>query len=119
MILRPEKVKKSGTLPLPPDKATQPQSGPLLTLVMDQSTHENLDRDEPNSPGSDRTFGLVMAAADRQPDRDGALVLRHDLAGRCFMGNELNLLVVGRCVLKKAEQNPALRQDYSSAFELD
>lgn len=30
---------------------------------MDQSTHENLDRDEPNSPGSDRTFGLVMAAA--------------------------------------------------------
>jgi hypothetical protein len=30
---------------------------------MDQSTHEKLDRDEPNSPGSDRTFGLVMAAA--------------------------------------------------------
>jgi saxitoxin biosynthesis operon SxtJ-like protein len=30
---------------------------------MDQSTHENLDRDEPNSPGSDRTFGLVMAVA--------------------------------------------------------
>jgi hypothetical protein len=30
---------------------------------MDQSTHENLDRDEPASPGSDRTFGLVMAGA--------------------------------------------------------
>ena len=35
------------------------------------------------------------------------------------MGNELDLLVVGRCVLKKAEQNSALKQDYSSAFELD
>jgi hypothetical protein len=30
---------------------------------MDQSTHENPGRDEPNSPGSDRTFGLVMAGA--------------------------------------------------------
>jgi carbamoyltransferase len=35
------------------------------------------------------------------------------------MGNELDLLVVGNCVLKKSEQDPALKQDYSSAFELD
>jgi carbamoyltransferase len=35
------------------------------------------------------------------------------------MGNELDLLVVGNCVLQKSEQNPALKQDYSSAFELD
>jgi carbamoyltransferase len=40
-------------------------------------------------------------------------------AFRCFMGNELDLLVVGNCVLRKPEQNPALKQDYSSAFELD
>jgi carbamoyltransferase len=40
-------------------------------------------------------------------------------AFRCFMGNELDLLVVGNCVLRKSEQNPALKQDYSSAFELD
>jgi carbamoyltransferase len=40
-------------------------------------------------------------------------------AFRCFMGNELDLLVVGNCVLKKSEQDPALKQDYSSAFELD
>ena len=40
-------------------------------------------------------------------------------AFRCFMGNELDLLVVGNCVLRKSEQDPALRQDYSSAFELD
>ena len=35
----------------------------LSTLVMNQSTHENFSRDEATSPGSDRTFGLVMAAA--------------------------------------------------------
>jgi carbamoyltransferase len=40
-------------------------------------------------------------------------------AFRCFMGNELDLLVVGRCVLHKAEQDIRLKQDYSSAFELD
>jgi carbamoyltransferase len=40
-------------------------------------------------------------------------------AFRCFMGNELDLLVIGNCVLRKPEQNPALKQDYSSAFELD
>jgi hypothetical protein len=30
---------------------------------MTQSTHENFVRDEPARPGSDRAFGLVMAAA--------------------------------------------------------
>lgn len=40
-------------------------------------------------------------------------------AFRCFMGNDLDLLVIGNCVLKKVEQDPALKQDYSSTFELD
>jgi carbamoyltransferase len=40
-------------------------------------------------------------------------------AFRCFMGNELDLLVVGRCVRHKAEQDIRLKQDYSSALELD
>ncbi len=40
-------------------------------------------------------------------------------AFRCFMGSELDLLVIGNCMLKKAEQDTRLRQDYSSAFELD
>jgi Saxitoxin biosynthesis operon protein SxtJ len=30
---------------------------------MKQSTHESFAREEPAAPGSDRTFGLVMAAA--------------------------------------------------------
>jgi hypothetical protein len=31
--------------------------------VVKQSTHESFTRDEPTAPGSNRTFGLVMAAA--------------------------------------------------------
>jgi carbamoyltransferase len=51
--------------------------------------------------------------------RGEPIVCTPEEAFRCFMGNELDLLVVGNCVLKKSEQDPALRQDYSSAFELD
>jgi carbamoyltransferase len=40
-------------------------------------------------------------------------------AFRCFMGNELDLLVIGNCILEKAAQDPSLKQDYSAAFELD
>ena len=40
-------------------------------------------------------------------------------AFRCFMGTELDTLVVGSAVMHKHEQNPALRADYKDAFELD
>jgi carbamoyltransferase len=40
-------------------------------------------------------------------------------AFRCFMGNDLDLLVAGHCMLRKSEQDAGLRQDYSSAFEPD
>jgi len=51
--------------------------------------------------------------------RGEPIVCTPEDAFRCFMGNELDVLVVGNCVLRKSEQDPALRQDYSSAFELD
>jgi len=35
----------------------------LSTVAMNPSTHESFARDEATVPGSDRTFGLVMAAA--------------------------------------------------------
>lgn len=40
-------------------------------------------------------------------------------AFRCFMGTELDLLAIGNCLLLKEEQDPALKLDYSNAFELD
>ena len=40
-------------------------------------------------------------------------------AFRCFMGTGLDVLSVGNCYLRKDEQDPALKQNYESAFELD
>jgi carbamoyltransferase len=40
-------------------------------------------------------------------------------AFRCFMGTEIELLAVGNCVLRKDQQNPALKQDYKDKFGLD
>lgn len=40
-------------------------------------------------------------------------------AFRCFMGSDIEVLVVGNCFLKKEEQDPALKLDYKNAFELD
>lgn len=40
-------------------------------------------------------------------------------AFRCFMGTELDNLVIGNCFLKKEDQNAKLKLDYKNAFELD
>jgi carbamoyltransferase len=40
-------------------------------------------------------------------------------AFRCFMGTEIETLAVGNCLLAKERQNPALKLNYESAFELD
>jgi len=40
-------------------------------------------------------------------------------AFRCFMGTELDVLAVGNCYLRKESQDPALKQNYETAFELD
>ena len=42
-----------------------------------------------------------------------------DDAFRCFMGTELDVLAVGNCYLRKQDQDPALRQNYETAFEPD
>jgi carbamoyltransferase len=40
-------------------------------------------------------------------------------AFRCFMGTDIEALAIGNCFLDKARQNPALKQNYENAFELD
>jgi carbamoyltransferase len=40
-------------------------------------------------------------------------------AFRCFMGTELDVLAVGNCYLRKDRQDPALKRNYETAFELD
>jgi carbamoyltransferase len=40
-------------------------------------------------------------------------------AFRCFMGTEIDALAVGNCFLWKAAQDPSLKQNYQTKFELD
>jgi len=51
--------------------------------------------------------------------RGEPIVCTPEDAFRCFMGNEIELLVIGNCVLRKSDQNPALKLDYKNQFELD
>ena len=40
-------------------------------------------------------------------------------AFNCFMGTELDYLVIGNCILDKSKQNLNLKKDYTKEFELD
>jgi carbamoyltransferase len=40
-------------------------------------------------------------------------------AFNCFMGTDLDKLVIGNCYLDKSNQNPSLKKDYTKEFELD
>ena len=51
--------------------------------------------------------------------RGEPIVCTPEDAFRCFMGSDIETLVVGNCVLQKEQQNPALKLDYQHAFELD
>ncbi|MBI2235901.1 MAG: carbamoyltransferase [Magnetospirillum sp.] len=51
--------------------------------------------------------------------RGEPIVCSPEDAFRCFMGSEIEVLVVGNCFLVKDDQDPALKLDYKNAFELD
>jgi len=51
--------------------------------------------------------------------RGEPIVCTPEDAFRCFMSTEIELLVVGNCMLRKDAQNPALKRDYRDAFEPD
>ena len=40
-------------------------------------------------------------------------------AFNCFMGTELDYLIIGNCILDKNKQDKNLKKDYKSEFELD
>jgi carbamoyltransferase len=51
--------------------------------------------------------------------RGEPIVCTPEDAFRCFMGSEIDVLVVGNCYLRKEEQDPALRLDYRDRFDPD
>jgi len=40
-------------------------------------------------------------------------------AFNCFMGTELDYLIIGDCIIDKLKQDPNLKKDYTKEFELD
>jgi carbamoyltransferase len=51
--------------------------------------------------------------------RGEPIVCTPEDAFRCFMGTEIEALAIGGCFLRKEDQNPALKQNYETAFEND
>jgi carbamoyltransferase len=51
--------------------------------------------------------------------RGEPIVCTPEDAFRCFMGSEIDVLVVGNCFLRKDDQDPALRLDYRGRFDPD
>jgi carbamoyltransferase len=51
--------------------------------------------------------------------RGEPIVCTPEDAFRCFMGSDIELLVVGQCVLRKEQQDAALERDYKGAFAAD
>jgi carbamoyltransferase len=51
--------------------------------------------------------------------RGEPIVCTPEDAFHCLMGTEIELLVVGNCVMRKEDQDPALIRDYKNAYELD
>ncbi|MEX0752583.1 MAG: carbamoyltransferase [Xanthobacteraceae bacterium] len=51
--------------------------------------------------------------------RGEPIVCTPEDAFRCFMGTEIEALAIGNCYLKKADQDPSKKLDYSGVFEPD
>jgi carbamoyltransferase len=51
--------------------------------------------------------------------RGEPIVCTPEDAFRCFMGSEIEVLVIGNCFMQKERQNPTLKQDYKDEFVLD
>ncbi|HUU24273.1 MAG TPA: carbamoyltransferase C-terminal domain-containing protein, partial [Methyloceanibacter sp.] len=51
--------------------------------------------------------------------RGEPIVCTPEDAFRCFMGTEMETLVIGNCILSKGDQDRSLAEDYKESFELD
>ena len=51
--------------------------------------------------------------------RGEPIVCTPEDAFHCFMGTEIEALAIGNCFLRKEDQDPGLKKNYETAFELD
>ena len=67
----------------------------------------------------DRVTGCPVLVNTSFNIRGEPIVCTPEDAFRCLMGTELELLVIGNCMVRKSEQVVAPITDYKDAFELD
>ena len=67
----------------------------------------------------ERLTGVAVVVNTSFNVRGEPIVCTPEDAFRCFMGTDLDFLAIGNCVLRKADQDAGLRQDYAGKYELD
>ena len=67
----------------------------------------------------DQLTGVPVVVNASFSVRGEPIVCSPEDAFRCFMGTGMDILAVGKCLLDKVEQDPALKLDYKDQFELD
>jgi carbamoyltransferase len=107
------------------DKLNVPRSEiPAVTHVdysaRVQTVHRNTNpRFHALLDGFKQRTGCPMLVNTSFNVRGEPIVCTPEDAFRCFMGTEIETLIIGNCVLQKERQNGALKLDYKHAFELD
>jgi len=107
------------------DKLNVPRSDiPAITHV-DYSARVQTVHDDTNPryhallSSFERKTGCPVLVNTSFNVRGEPIVCTPEDAFHCFMGTELDALAVGNCYLRKEKQNPALRRNYETAFDLD
>jgi carbamoyltransferase len=107
------------------DKLNVPRSDiPAVTHVDYSARVQTVDE------GTNPRYHALLSAFERKTGcpvlvntsfnvRGEPIVCLPEDAFRCFMGSELDVLAVGNCYLRKEEQDPSLKLNYESAFEID
>ena len=107
------------------DKLNVPRSDIPAVTHVDYSARIQTVHEETNS----RYHGLIKAFKEQTGCpivvntsfnvRGEPIVCTPEDAFRCFMGTEMDTLVVGNCLLRKTHQDASLAEDYKDKFELD
>jgi carbamoyltransferase len=107
------------------DKLNVPRSSiPAVTHVDWSARVQTVD------PATNPRFHALLSAFERLTGvpvlvntsfnvRGEPIVCTPEDAFRCFMGTGLDVLAIGNCLLRKAEQDPALRHDHAADYEPD
>ena len=66
-----------------------------------------------------RTTGCPVLVNTSFNVRGEPIVCTPEDAFRCLMGTEIEMLVIGNALLRKEDQDPALKVVYKDRFELD